>query len=89
MQRSERIARQAHDWLRATLNGWVKYLEMTPDKMAPVVAQQMQNWLSDPDFNGVRGAEALAKLPEAGRTRRLAETLGRCRSAPQACRARP
>ncbi len=27
----------------------------------------MQFWLEDPDFNGVRGAEALGKLPEAER----------------------
>jgi hypothetical protein len=27
----------------------------------------MQHWLRDGDFNGVRGPEALAKLPEAER----------------------
>jgi hypothetical protein len=27
----------------------------------------MQHWLGDPDFNGVRGPDALAKLPEAER----------------------
>jgi hypothetical protein len=27
----------------------------------------MRHWLRDPDFNGVRGADALAKLPEAER----------------------
>jgi hypothetical protein len=32
-----------------------------------VVAQHMQHWLADTDFNGVRGVEALAKLPEAER----------------------
>jgi hypothetical protein len=32
-----------------------------------VVGQTMQHWLGDTDFNGVRGAEALAKLLEAER----------------------
>ena len=27
----------------------------------------MQHWLDDPDFAGVRGPDALAKLPEAER----------------------
>ena len=27
----------------------------------------MRHWLGDPDFAGVRGPEALAKLPEAER----------------------
>jgi hypothetical protein len=27
----------------------------------------MQHWLDDADFNGVRGPDALAKLPEAER----------------------
>jgi hypothetical protein len=27
----------------------------------------MQHWLDDPDFNGVRGPDALAKLPESER----------------------
>jgi hypothetical protein len=45
----------------------------------------MQHWLHDPDFNGVRGAEALARLPGAERPawRRLwtdvADTLTRAR----------
>jgi hypothetical protein len=29
--------------------------------------QQMQHWQQDPDFAGVRGDEALARLPEAER----------------------
>jgi hypothetical protein len=32
-----------------------------------VVAQQMQHWLRDPDFAGVRGPDALARLPPAER----------------------
>jgi hypothetical protein len=29
--------------------------------------QQVQHWLQDPDFAGVRGPEALGRLPEAER----------------------
>jgi hypothetical protein len=31
------------------------------------VGQQTQHWLHDPDFNGVRGLDALPRLPEAER----------------------
>ncbi len=60
-----RLRKQALDWLRADLTAWRNVLEK--DKTAPVVGQHMQHWLDDADFNGVRGAEALAKLPEAER----------------------
>jgi Flp pilus assembly protein TadD len=60
-----RLRKQALDWLRADLTAWRNVLEK--DKTAPVVGQLMQRWLRDPDFNGVRGAEALAKLPQAER----------------------
>jgi serine/threonine protein kinase/Flp pilus assembly protein TadD len=62
---AERTAhrKQALDWLRADLDAWRGLL----DKERPAVAEQLQHWLRDPDFNGVRGPEALAKLPEAER----------------------
>jgi tetratricopeptide (TPR) repeat protein len=65
-----RLRRQALDWLRADLLAWRRLLDMLdkePDKACPAVGQQLQHWLQDPDFNGVRGAAALAKLPEAER----------------------
>ena len=31
------------------------------------VQAKLRHWLADPDFAGVRGQEALAKLPEAER----------------------
>jgi tetratricopeptide (TPR) repeat protein/serine/threonine protein kinase len=58
---------QALDWLRADLNAWRGLLGKGPDKARPTVAQRMQHWLRDPDFNGVRGAAALAKLPAVER----------------------
>jgi hypothetical protein len=58
---------QALDWLRADLDAWRAQLDKGPDKTLPPVAEAMQHWLEDADFNGVRGPEALAKLPEAER----------------------
>jgi len=31
------------------------------------VAGRIQNWLHDPDFRGLRGADALSKLPDGER----------------------
>ena len=49
----------AATWLRDNLAAWGR----PPDKGRPEVAQWMQQWLSAPDFDGVRGPNALAKLP--------------------------
>jgi serine/threonine-protein kinase len=57
------LRRQALDWLRADLDAWRGLLARGPDQ-APVVARKMGHWLGDGDFNSVRGAEALARLPE-------------------------
>jgi hypothetical protein len=62
-----RLRKLALDWLHADLRAWRKLLEKGPEKARPAVAQQMQHWLADPDFAGVRGAAALAKLPAAER----------------------
>ena len=62
-----RLRRQALDWLRADLTAWRNLLEKDKAKWDTVVLQQMQHWLGDTDFNGVRGTAALAKLPQAER----------------------
>jgi tetratricopeptide (TPR) repeat protein len=62
-----RLRRQALDWLKADLDAWRRLLSQRPDKFRPIVAQKMRSWLADADFAGVRGPEALAKLPEAER----------------------
>jgi tetratricopeptide (TPR) repeat protein/serine/threonine protein kinase len=62
-----RLRRQALDWLRADLVAWGRLLEKEPDKTAPVLSKTMQYWQRDTDFAGMRGPEALAKLPEAER----------------------
>ena len=73
-----RLRTQALKWLRADLAAWRTVLEKEADKARPAVVQQMQHWLSDTDFTGVRGPEALAQAPR-GRAQGLAETVGRRR----------
>jgi serine/threonine-protein kinase len=62
-----RLRQQALDWLRADLGAWRRLLEKGPAENRPVIAGQLAHWLEDPDFAGVRGSEALARLPEAER----------------------
>jgi hypothetical protein len=42
-------------------------LEQEPGKTHGTVADHLQRWLGDIPFAGVRGPEALARLPEAER----------------------
>jgi hypothetical protein len=56
------------DWLRADLKAYGQVMEKAADKAGPEIAQRMMNhWLQDTDFAGVRGADALAQLPEGER----------------------
>jgi hypothetical protein len=55
------------DWLRAELEARRRRLEQEAEKTRGTVANNLHHWLLDPDFDGVRGAEALARLPEAER----------------------
>jgi len=59
------LRRHALDWLRADMAAYRQMLEKEPDKARPVVVKQMAHWQQGTDFAGVRGTEALAKLPEA------------------------
>jgi serine/threonine-protein kinase len=63
-----RLRQQALDWLRADLAAWHKALDGDRSKAAPAVRRQMQHWLRDADFVGLRGPQALAKLPEPERS---------------------
>jgi serine/threonine-protein kinase len=63
-----RLRRQAVTWLQADLAAWRTRLEKDPNKAGPAVLQTMQHyWQRDTDFTGVRGPEALARLPQAER----------------------
>jgi serine/threonine protein kinase/Flp pilus assembly protein TadD len=62
-----RLRRQALEWLRADLAAYRRLLDREPDKAGPAVRERMRHWQQDQDFAGVRGPEALAKLPEGER----------------------
>jgi tetratricopeptide (TPR) repeat protein/serine/threonine protein kinase len=62
-----RLRGQALNWLRADLESWHKYLDKEPDQGRAPVQQTMRHWQQDVDFAGVRGAGALARLPEPER----------------------
>jgi tetratricopeptide (TPR) repeat protein len=61
------LRKQSLGWLRSDLDAWRGRLDKELDKACPAVAERMQHWLRDPDFNGVRSPDALAKLPAAER----------------------
>jgi len=61
------LRKQALDWLRADLKAYRQMMEKSADKAASEVTQRMQHWLQDTDFTGVRGPEALGRLPEPER----------------------
>jgi tetratricopeptide (TPR) repeat protein/serine/threonine protein kinase len=61
-----RLRGQALAWLRADLTAWGGLLDKNPAKPQQTV-EVLRHWLADPDFTGVRGPEALAKLPESER----------------------
>src|SRR5262249_47368587 len=62
-----RLRQQALDWLRADLKAYRQQLEKSAGKTGPVIAQRMEHSLQDPDFDGVRSENAVAKLPEKER----------------------
>jgi serine/threonine-protein kinase len=66
-QEHARLRQQALDWLRADLKAYRQMLEKSQGQAGPAIAKQMQHWLQDEDFVGVRGAEALARLPKGER----------------------
>jgi tetratricopeptide (TPR) repeat protein len=59
-----RLRYQALAWLRDDLKAWRMLLKTRPDKTQKVLAGQMQQWLKDVDFAGVRDERALARLPQ-------------------------
>jgi hypothetical protein len=62
------LRHQALDWLRADLEAWRRLLDKGPDNDRRIrIEKRMRLWLADTDLSGVRGAAALARLPEAER----------------------
>ena len=64
-----RLRGRALDWLRADLEAMGRLPDKgaDPARSAAGVGTVLRHWQVDPDLAGVRGAEALGKLPEAER----------------------
>jgi serine/threonine-protein kinase len=62
-----RLRGQALGWLRADFESWTREMGKNTSEARTAVRQKMQHWQTDADFAGVRGPDALAKLPEAER----------------------
>jgi tetratricopeptide (TPR) repeat protein/serine/threonine protein kinase len=64
-----RLRGRALAWLRADLEAMGRLLDKgaDPARSAAGVGTVLRHWQVDPDLAGVRGAEALGKLPEAER----------------------
>jgi tetratricopeptide (TPR) repeat protein len=90
-----RWRQQALTWLRADLRACEQHLDREPMEARPKVTEKMRQWLAEPDFNGVRGAEALARLPEAERAAwarlwaDVADLLARTKEPPPRAKEKP
>jgi len=64
-----RLLRQALEWLRAYVTASQQYIDKQPstDFNLQLRVTHISDWLADPEFDCVRGSEALAKLPETER----------------------
>ncbi len=59
--------RQALGWLRADLEASRRLLDREPAENRALIAGGLQRWLRDPYLAGVRGPDALSRLPAAER----------------------
>jgi tetratricopeptide (TPR) repeat protein len=62
-----RLRRQALGWLRADLEAWAALAQKAAPQARQEVRLTLARWRRDVALAGVRGADALAKLPEAER----------------------
>jgi hypothetical protein len=62
-----RLRHHALGWLRLDVAAWRQLLEKNPVKNRREVRQKMRHWQQDMEFAGVRGPDALSRLPEAER----------------------
>jgi hypothetical protein len=83
-----RFRRQALAWLRAALEARQRLLERGPQTARNTVTRDLEQWLGDPSFAGVRRPDALGRLPGGERQdwQRLwadvADALARAQSKP-------
>jgi hypothetical protein len=64
-----RLRRQALDWLRAERAAYAKVLKSGGAPARHSVRRALGQWQRDPDLAGVRGREALDRLPDGERER--------------------
>ena len=62
-----RLRSQALQWLRADLDAWKPRLSSPDADKRTLAAKALAHWREDDDLAGVRGADALMKLPDAER----------------------
>jgi tetratricopeptide (TPR) repeat protein len=62
-----RLRGQALDWLKAELAASARVLDSADANSRQLVIQTLEHWRVDSDLDGIRGADALAKLPDAER----------------------
>jgi predicted nucleic acid-binding protein len=62
-QERRRLRQQALAWLRADLEQWSKRLEGGKPEDRQIVRAKLEHWQRDTDLAGVRGPQALKKLP--------------------------
>ena len=61
------LRRQALDWLRQDLNWYGQRVDDGNAETNAWIRQRLQFWLGDPDLDGVRDNDALARLPDEER----------------------
>jgi tetratricopeptide (TPR) repeat protein len=61
------LRKQALGWLEAELSAWKRVAMAVAPGNKELVAGTLAHWKGDSDLSGIRGAVALAKLPEAER----------------------
>ena len=59
--------RWAVRWLRDDLAAYARLADQNNPQANKLIEHRLAHWLADADFAGVRGAEALARLPAAER----------------------
>jgi tetratricopeptide (TPR) repeat protein len=59
---------QALAWLRADLTAWRKALDADPARQAPLLAERMRHWQSDPMLAGCRQPDMLKAVAELERS---------------------
>jgi serine/threonine-protein kinase len=62
-----RWRRKARDWLRADLAAWRARLDKDGARFRVPVRQLLAHWQADTDLEGIRGPDALDRLPSAER----------------------